>query len=256
MLRLKDVSFAYDKDPVLKYISLAIGKGEFVGILGPNGSGKSTLLKMMGGILRAGTGQISFRETDIDHYKRKILARSVAWIPQEHPQVFPFRVQEIVLMGRHPYLSPLTFEKEEDYGIADRAMKITETSHLAARRFNEVSGGEKQRVMIASAIAQEPETMLLDEPTSALDLKYQMEILKLLKEMNGSDGLTVALALHDLHLASKFCRRLILLDKGRIVRDGPPDQVLLREILEKVYEVKVKIFRHEEDGSLMISPEL
>ncbi|MFQ5450106.1 MAG: ABC transporter ATP-binding protein [Nitrospinaceae bacterium] len=253
MLRLKDVSFAYDKDPVLKYISLAIGKGEFVGILGPNGSGKSTLLKMMGGILRAGTGQISFRETDIDHYKRKILARSVAWIPQEHPQVFPFRVQEIVLMGRHPYLSPLTFEKEEDYGIADRAMKITETSHLAARRFNEVSGGEKQRVMIASAIAQEPEIMILDEPTTALDIKYQLEILNILKRLNLKKSMTLVLAMHDLHLASKFCRRLILLNQGRIIKDGTPGEVLQREILEEVYGVKIKLFRDQDDGSFLIS---
>jgi iron complex transport system ATP-binding protein len=178
------------------------------------------------------------------------------WIPQENPLVFPYKVSEIVLMGRHPYLSPLTFERVEDFQIARSAMEATQTLEFADRMFNEISGGEKQRVMIASALAQEPEMMLLDEPTSALDLKHQMQILNILKQLNDTQGVTMVMALHDLHLASKFCKRIILLQKGQIVREGAPDEVLQKDILEQVYDVKVKIFRDQDDGSIMISPVL
>jgi len=255
ILQLKNVSFAYGIEPVLKYLSLNVEPGEFIGVLGPNGSGKSTLLKLMGGILRNDSGKVLFKSKDLHDYKRKILAQSVAWVPHEPPMAFPFQVSEIVLMGRHPYLSPLTFEGQKDYEIAGRAMETTETTHLSTRPFNEISGGEKQRVVLASAIAQEPEVLLLDEPTTALDIKYQLEILNILKRLNRDHGMTLVLAMHDLQMASKYCHRLILINKGQIVKDGTPDQVLQKEILESVYDVRIKLFRDEEDGSVMISPE-
>ncbi len=255
LLQIEDVSFSYDEEPVLKDVSFDLRQGEFVGVIGPNGSGKSTLLKLLGGVLAYDGGSISFRETDLRQCNRKEFARSVAWISQEHPMVFPFKVSEIVLMGRHPYLSPLTFEGQDDFDIARGAMELTQTLKFSDRGFNEISGGEKQRVIIASAIAQEPEMMLLDEPTSALDIKYQMQILKILRRLNHQDGITLVLAMHDLHLASKFCQRLILLSEGKIVCDGPPEDVLKKEILEEVYGVKVKLFRDEEDGSVLVSPE-
>lgn len=255
-ISLKDVSFAYDRNPILKNISLDIQPGEIIGVIGPNGSGKSTLMKLMGGVLPSKPGDIFFKGEDLRLLKRKTLAQSIAWIPQENPLVFPFKVSEVVLMGRHPYLSPLMFERIEDFYISRRAMEATQTLEFANRLFNEISGGEKQRVMIASALAQEPEMMLLDEPTSALDLKHQMQILNILKQLNETRGVTLVMALHDLHLASKFCKRTILLQKGQIVRDGAPDEVMQKDILEKVYDVKIKIFRDQEDGSIMISPEL
>ncbi|MCH7623988.1 MAG: ABC transporter ATP-binding protein [Nitrospinae bacterium] len=255
ILQLEDVCFAYDRDPVVKHLSMRVEPGEFIGILGPNGSGKSTLLKLLGGILKHDSGNVKFREKDLHGYKRKVLAQSIAWLPQEHEMVFPFRVAEIILMGRHPYLSPWTFEGQKDFDIADRAMRTTETTHLSERQFNEISGGEKQRVMMACAIAQEPEVMLLDEPTTALDIKYQLEILNILLELNRNNGMTLILAMHDLHLASKYCRRLILIDKGNIVKDGTPEEVLQKGILETVYGVQLKILRDPDDGSVMISPE-
>lgn len=255
-ISLKDVSFAYDRNPILKNISLDIQPGEIIGVIGPNGSGKSTLMKLMGGVLPSKPGDIFFKGEDLRLLKRKTLAQSIAWIPQENPLVFPFKVSEVVLMGRHPYLSPLMFERMEDFHISRRAMEATQTLEFANRLFNEISGGEKQRVMIASALAQEPEMMLLDEPTSALDLKHQMQILNILKQLNETRGVTLVMALHDLHLASKFCKRTILLQKGQIVRDGAPDEVMQKDILENVYDVKIKIFRDQEDGSIMISPEL
>lgn len=254
ILQIRDTSFAYDRETVLHSISMTVDPGEFIGVIGPNGSGKSTLLKLMGGVLTTKPGKLFFRGKDYQDYARKQLARSITWVPQDHPMVFPFKVSEIVLMGRHPYLSAFTFEGEEDIEIARSAMERTQTLQFAQRGFNEISGGEKQRVVIAGAIAQEPEVMILDEPTSALDIKYQIQILNILKQLNEDENMTVVLAMHDLHLAAKFCNRLILLDQGRLFQDGKPEDVLQKENIESVYGVKVHLIR-DHDGDIMISPD-
>ena len=254
ILQTQAINFSYDQDTVLHSISMNVSPGEFIGILGPNGSGKSTLLKLLGGVLKPDSGQLYFKKKHYQDYQRKQLAQSITWIPQEHPMVFPFKVSEIVLMGRHPYLSAFTFEGDEDIEIARSAMELTQTLQFAQRNFNEISGGEKQRVVIAGAIAQEPELMILDEPTSALDIKYQIQILSILKRLNESKKTTVILAMHDLHLASKFCTRLILLEEGKIFKDGTTKEVLQKEHIEKVYGVKVHLI-HDQDGNIMISPD-
>ncbi|MFL2914848.1 MAG: helical backbone metal receptor [Nitrospinia bacterium] len=251
-LEVKNLVFAYDSEPILKDISLSVEKGEFIGLIGPNGSGKSTLLKLMGGVMNLSDDAVWINDQPINTIKKKVLARDITWISQEHPMVFPFTVQEIVLMGRHPYLPPLSFEGKEDYRIARDAMEITQTSQFSNRYFSEISGGEKQRVMLASAIAQEPEIMLLDEPTSALDLKYQIQILNILKRLNEEKNITLILAMHDLNLASRYCRRLILLDDGAIVRNGTPAEVLKKEVLENVYGVHVNL--HNLDGEVLVHP--
>lgn len=255
LIETKNLTFAYAEEPVLIDVSIHFQPGEFTGIIGPNGSGKSTLLKLIGGILPSPSEAVYFKNRKLSQYKKKELAIAIAWIPQEKQMAFPFKVIDIVLMGRHPYLSPLTFEGQDDYRIAEEAMRQTQVMEFAERSFNEISGGEKQRVMIASAISQQPEVMLLDEPTSALDIKYQVGILGILKKLNEQDNKTLVLAMHDLHLASKYCRRLILLKKGRVFCDGTPAEVLTKEILEEVYEVRVKIFHDDEDGSLIVVPE-
>ncbi|MBT3184454.1 MAG: ABC transporter ATP-binding protein [Nitrospina sp.] len=252
LMKLENISFAYETLPVLKDISLSTREQDFIGLIGPNGSGKSTLLKIMGAILKPDSGSIQFKESSLPKINKKLFAQSVSWIPQDHPMVFPFKVSEIVLMGRHPYLSPLSFESEEDFEISQRAMETTMTSQFADRYFNEISGGEKQRVMIASALAQDPEMMLLDEPTAALDLKYQIQILSILKNLNARHKMTLVMAMHDLNLASSFCNRLILLDEGQIVRDGTPEQVLKKDILEQVYGIEVDLGSH--DGSIRVHP--
>ena len=254
ILQIQDVSFSYDQEDVLHSISIEFFPGEFVGVIGPNGSGKSTLLKILGGVLTSNSGRLFFKGKDFLDFNRKELARSITWIPQDHPMVFPFKVSEVVLMGRHPYLSAFTFEGDEDIKIARSAMEQTQTLQFAQRRFNEISGGEKQRVVIAGAIAQEPQLMILDEPTSALDIKYQIQILNILKELNQKKNMTVILAMHDLHLASKFCNRLILLEEGKVFQDGKPEEVLQKEHLEKVYGIKVHLIR-DHDGHIIISPE-
>lgn len=255
LIEAKGLTFAYAEEPVLRDISLTLQAGEFTGVIGPNGSGKSTLLKLIGGILPSPSKTVFFKNRELSHYKKKELAVSIAWIPQEKQMAFPFKVIDIVFMGRHPYLSPLSFEGENDYQIAEDAMRQTQVLEFAHRSFNEISGGEKQRVMIASAISQKSEVMLLDEPTSALDIKYQIEILSILEQLNKVENKTLILAMHDLHLASKFCKRLVLLKEGCVFCEGPPAEVLQKEILEEVYEVKVKIFQDDEDGSLLVVPE-
>ncbi len=253
-METRNLTFAYGVEPVIREISLNFQAGEFTGVIGPNGSGKSTLLKLIGGILPSSPETVFFKNRELSHYRKKELAVSIAWIPQEKQMAFSFKVIDIVLMGRHPYLSPLSFEGENDYRIAEDAMKQTQVLEFAHRSFNEISGGEKQRVMIASAISQKPEVMLLDEPTSALDIKYQIEILNILRQLNERENKSLILAMHDLHLASKFCKRLVLLKEGRVFCEGPPSEVLKKEILEEVYEVKVKIFQDDEDGSLLVVP--
>lgn len=255
LIETKDLTFAYAEKPVINDISLNFQAGEFTGVIGPNGSGKSTLLKLIGGILPSPSETVFFKNRELSHYKKKELAVSIAWIPQEKQMAFSFKVIDIVLMGRHPYLSPLSFEGKDDYQIAEDAMRQTQVLEFAQRSFNEISGGEKQRVMIASAISQKPEVMLLDEPTSALDIKYQIEVLSILKRLNEQENKSLILAMHDLHLASKFCKRLVLLKEGRVFCEGTPAEVLKKEILEEVYEVKVKIFQDDEDGSLIVVPE-
>lgn len=252
LLKTDQLNFAYDSEPILNDITFSIDSMEFVGLIGPNGSGKSTLLKLIGGILNSNQGKIDFKGKPIESIPKKELAQSITWIPQDHPMVFPFTVQEIVMMGRHPYLTPLSFEGEEDFQIVQHAMEITKTLQFAERYFNEISGGEKQRVMLASAIAQEPEIMLLDEPTSALDLKYQVQILNILKRLNEQKKITLILAMHDLNLASRFCQRLILLQDGVIVRDGTPEDVLQKDIIEKVYGVEVEL--HSLNGGILVHP--
>ena len=254
ILQIRDTSFSYDRETVLHSVSMDIQPGEFVGVIGPNGSGKSTLLKLLGGVLTTGPGKLFFREKDYKDYHRKQMAQSITWIPQDHSMAFPFKVSEIVLMGRHPYLSAFTFEGDEDIEIARNAMERTQILQFAQRGFNEISGGEKQRVVIAGAITQEPEVMILDEPTSALDIKYQIQILNILQQLNKDEQMTVVLAMHDLHLASKFCDRLVLLDQGKIFQDGRPEDVLKKENIEEVYGVKVHLIK-DHDGDIMISPD-
>ena len=251
-MELDNISFAYDSTPILKELSLLIQESDFIGLIGPNGSGKSTLLKIMGDILKPDSGCLKFKGSETGRMSKKIFAQSVSWIAQSHPMVFPFKVSEVVLMGRHPHLSALSFESYEDFNISQRAMKTTMTSEFSERFFNEISEGEKQRVMIASALAQKPELMLLDEPTSALDLKYQVEIMNILKDLNANHKMTLVVAIHDLNLASRFCNRIILINDGKVVSDGTPLQVLKKDILEEVYGIELDL--DLKNGHTLIHP--
>jgi iron complex transport system ATP-binding protein len=239
ILEVNRVSFAYGERDVLREVSLTIQPGEFVGVLGPNGSGKSTLLKLLYGYLHPRAGTVLIKGRDLRALTPRVIAQTVAVVPQETPETFGFTVAERVLMGRHPFLGPFEFETARDLEIAREVMQLTDTLQFRDRTFNEMSGGERQRAMIASALAQTPEVLLLDEPTAMLDIKYQAQIMRLLRRLNRERRTTVVVSVHDLNLAALTCKRIVLLKNGQVMHDGPPGDVLDEKLLASVYDVEV-----------------
>lgn len=248
MIDLRSVSFHYRQDWVLREISFHIRKGEFVGVIGPNGSGKSTLLKTLCRLLTPQKGEILLNLVPLKEMSQGEIARKVAVVPQEAHSLFPFRVTEMVLMGRSPYLGRLMFEGAGDLEIAKKAMAWTETLRIGERLIDELSGGERKRVFIARALVQEPEVILLDEPTANLDIHHQADFLDLILNLNREKGLTIVMASHDLNIASEYCDRLVLLQGGRITKTGPPREVITREIIERVYGCHVWVDENPVSG--------
>ena len=256
MLRAERVSFAYRASAplVVDDVSLAIAPGELVGILGPNGSGKTTLLKMLAGTLMPSAGTIEFDRRRLSGWKRRDLARRIALVPQETHAPFDFTVLDIVLMGRFPHLGTFALEGPDDLAIAKQALAATGASAFEDRPFATLSGGEKQRVVIASALAQSPELLLLDEPTTSLDLGHQLDVQLLLTALNRDRGVTMVLSTHDLNLAAALCRHLILLRAGRVVAQGPTEDVLTPETVRALYGVDADVRRHPVAGHLTVTP--
>jgi iron complex transport system ATP-binding protein len=243
-----------DDRAVLRDVSLGIADGGLVGILGPNGSGKTTLLKLLGGLLRPVDGRVLVDGQDMAAFSRRALARRIATVPQETRLSFDYSVLEVVLMGRYPHLGAFELESQEDVGIARDALAATGTLALADRPFGTLSGGEKQRVVIAGALAQAAGTMLLDEPTAALDPGYQVEVASLLRALNRDRGVTMAVATHDLNLAAGLCRDLVLLKGGRVLAAGPSREVLTRETVRALYDLEADVQFHEGAGHLTVVP--
>ncbi len=248
MIEVDSVFFRYHQEWVLQEISFRVRKGDFIGVIGPNGSGKSTLLKLLDRLLIPQRGEILFERRSLNKMSRSDIARKIAVVAQEIHPAFPFRVIEMVLMGRSPYLGHLMFESQKDLEIARRAMAWTEILPLADRAIDELSGGERKRVFIARALAQEPEVILLDEPTANLDIHHQAEFLDLILSLNRDKGLTIFMASHDLNLASEYCDRLILLQNGRIYTMGAPQEVITRENIESVYGCEVWVDQNPISG--------
>src|SRR4029077_15883828 len=213
MLEAAHVSFAYRSSAplVIDDVSLTIAPGEMVGILGPNGSGKTTLLKMLSGTLTPSAGTIRFDGRAPGEWNRRDLARRIALVPQETLAPFDFTVLDIVLMGRFPHLGAFALEGPEDLALESLALAAPGTLPFEGRAFSTLSGGEKQRVVIASALAQSTQLLLLDEPTASLDIGHQIEVQMLLRQLNADQGVTMLLSTHDLNLAAALCRRLVLL---------------------------------------------
>ena len=228
-------------------------KGEFVGVIGPNGSGKTTLLKILYRLLSPQKGEVLFELVPMKKMDRTDIAKRIAVVAQETHLLFPFTALEMVLMGRSPYLGHLMFESEKDLEIAKKAMEWTETLPFSERSMDELSGGERKRVFIAKALAQEPEVILLDEPTANLDIHHQIDFLDLILTLNRERGLTIVMASHDMNIASEFCDRLILLQEGEIFKMGTPEEVITRENIESVYGCEVWIDQNPISGMPRIS---
>lgn len=235
-------------------VDVTVDRGGILGILGPNGSGKTTLLRLLAGLLRPGGGSISLDSRPLAILQRRALARRLAVVPQETHLAFEYTVLEIALMGRYPHLGAFELEGPRDLAIAHDALRATGTDHLAGRRFSTLSGGEKQRVIIASALAQEADVLLLDEPTASLDLGYQLDVAALLQQLNRDRGLTIVVATHDLNFAAGLCRTLLLMREGRVLALGPTADVLTADAIARLYGVRADVRYHEPAGHATVVP--
>jgi iron complex transport system ATP-binding protein len=238
----------------LRDVSVSIPDGGLVGILGPNGSGKTTLLKLLGGLLHPVAGRVLIDGQDMRGWTRRALARRIAVVPQETRLAFDYSVLDVVLMGRYPHLGAFELESRNDEAVARDAMAATHTLALADRPFDTLSGGEKQRAVIASALAQSAGIMLLDEPTAALDPGYQVEVASLLSGLNRERGVTMAVATHDLNLAAGLCRELVMLRDGEVIAAGPTRDVLTRESVRALYDLEADVQYHDGAGHVAIVP--
>jgi iron complex transport system ATP-binding protein len=268
LLRADKVSFSYGEtrasqlDPraravaradVLDDVTAELRRGQILGILGPNGSGKTTLLRLLSGTRTPASGQVLLDGAPLRERSRRAIAQRIAVVPQETHLAFDYTVLELVLMGRHPYLGVFELEGPQDVAIARDALGATGTDALEARQFNTLSGGEKQRVVIAAALAQSAEILLLDEPTSSLDLGYQIEIASLLTRLNRERGVSIAVSTHDLNLAASVCDEIVMIRDGRVIAAGPTADVLTRDNIQAVYDVSADVSRHP-SGHLVIVP--
>lgn len=234
-IQIDSLSFRYNSFPVLKDIVLNLDEGKVLGVIGPNGSGKSTLLKCIDRILKPETGSIYIDGKEINRLSMKDLARLIGYVPQREDNRFPVTVFDAVLMGRKPYLNwkPSRHDLEKVSDI----IEMLNLKDIAMREIGAISGGQRQKVIIARAIAQEPGLLLLDEPTSFLDLRHQLEVMDLIKKL-ADNGTSSVVSVHDLNLAARYCDKLVLLNEGCVHAAGG-QEVLAPENIEPVYKVKV-----------------
>jgi iron complex transport system ATP-binding protein len=237
MLHVENLSWHVQGTPILQAIQLQVTSGEFVGLIGPNGSGKSSLLRCLYRVFKPTTGQITLNGRNIWHFTQRELAKQIAVVLQETSTEFDFTVEEVVAMGRTPHQGLFERETQRDRQIIQSALAQVRLDAIAGRSFRSLSGGEKQRVLVSRAIAQQPQLLLLDEPTNHLDIGYQLELMELVKTLR----ITCIAALHDLNLAAAYCDRLIVLYAGQIVAAGTPKEILTPALIHQVYGVNAEI---------------
>jgi len=252
-LEAKNLVFSYGERKVLDGLTFSVTKGSFTGVIGPNGSGKTTLFKLLTGVLTTQSGSILLDSCPLRSFPRRALAQQMAVVSQEADGGLLFTVEELVGMGRAPFLGRFQGESVADHQVVREALEMTGCLHLRGRIVGELSGGERQRVTIARALAQQPQVLLLDEPTSHLDIGYQQEILDLVKRLNASQGLTVLAVLHDLNLAAYYSDTLLLLHEGKLWAAGSPAEVITEDNVAAVYRTRVLVTPHPVLGAPTVS---
>ena len=256
-INAKDIDFHYNTTRVIHGISMSLKSGDFLGIIGPNGAGKSTMLRLLCGILKPDKGTVMLFDKDLASQSHKLIAQQIAFVPQETHFALDFPVNEIVRMGRYPYKRPFQREDAADRRAVEYALEAANVINLRTRMINSLSSGERQRAVIARALAQSPRILLLDEPTSHLDLHHQFAIMELLKRLN-ADGMSIVVVHHDLNLASLYCQNLMLMYNGKIFARGRPGDLLTETTLKDVYGADVKIVRHPDKDvpQIFLHPEV
>lgn len=248
------ISFAYSRRPLFRDFSLILSRGEFAGLIGPNGAGKTTLLRLLTGVLPPDRGRVLVGGRELSNLTARECARTLAVVPQESRILFDYSVLEVVLMGRFAHLGLLGIESEKDVALARRSLHEVGMEAYASRLLNELSSGERQRVLIARALAQEPEVLLLDEPTSFLDLKNRLQIYEILVRLNRERDMAILIISHDLNLASRHCRLLWLMRDGKIVAQGAPGEVIRAEVIREVYGTDAEVQTDPRTGTPFILP--
>ena len=236
-LEAKDIEAVLGGNPILRGVSLEVDHNDFVGIIGPNGSGKSTLLKCIYRVLKPQAGIVRLDGTDIRELSYKKSAQTIAVLAQHNYYNFEFSVQDVVLMGRSPHKRTMERDNAQDYAIVAQALETVGMADMAKRSFSTLSGGEQQRVILARALAQQTPCLILDEPTNHLDIKYQLQLLDIVKGLNR----TVISAIHDLNIAAMYCTWLVVMKDGKVITQGTPRQVLTPELIREVYEVEATV---------------
>jgi len=247
-LAVEQVSWSVSSAQIVRAVSLQCAPGSFVGLIGPNGSGKSSLLRCIYRVLQPDAGQIALDGAEVWGLSARQAAQRIGVVLQEHSGEFEFSVREMVLMGRSPHKALFDRDSAADLQIVDAALAHVGMSDFAARSFLTLSGGEKQRVLVARALAQQTRFLVLDEPTNHLDIHYQLEVLDLVRGL----GVTAIAALHDLNLAALYCDQLYVLKGGAVVASGPPEQVLTPALIQSVYGVRAEVATHPATGRLHV----
>lgn len=253
-LEIEGFSFRLGKKEILRDVSFSVQVGEYLSIIGPNGAGKTTLLKCLDRILRGGQGTVRILGQPLEHFGQRELARRISYVPQADGRLFPFTVEQFVLMGRYPYLSPFSSLSAEDRQAVHEALELTGTGEFAERLLNTLSGGERQKVFIAAALAQGAQILLLDEPTTFLDYRHQAEIRDVLQRIRARAPITIVAVTHDVNRAVLDSDRIVALSAGRVIFSGTPAEVMNPQTLAEIYQTELLLVAHPDTGLPVIVP--
>ncbi|MBW2623246.1 MAG: ABC transporter ATP-binding protein [Deltaproteobacteria bacterium] len=256
LIKIEDYSYRLGKVEILKNISLTVREGEYVSVVGPNGAGKTTLLKCLNRIYTGGKGAIEVAGRPLRAYSQRELARIMSYVPQVNGGVLPFSVYEFVLMGRYPYLGPFSSTRPEDKDAVDLALDMTGLAGLEDRFLDSLSGGERQKVFIAAALAQGTKLLLLDEPATFLDPRHQVEINLILKKVNRESGVTIITVTHDINTAFSWSEKILALKDGEVAFCGPASEIIDKKILAEIYGISFRLVEQPDSETPLVMPEV